>query len=75
MKIVNGGGIGGFYFKASESGIPANIRAILDKKAEARSEAEAKTLREYALQQNGPPILMALREKMGKLEKERAACR
>ncbi len=25
MKIVNGGGIGGFYFKAQETGLPANI--------------------------------------------------
>ncbi len=54
VKIVNGGGIGGFYFKMLDNGIPADVLALLRKPA-ARTEAEDQKLRDFYFSMQPPP--------------------
>ena len=70
MKIINGGGIGGFYFKAQETGLPANIAAVLKAPQASRSAAEAKMVRDYFLASNPPAELKAATEKAAASQKE-----
>ncbi|KAG8526102.1 uncharacterized protein KY384_000095 [Bacidia gigantensis] len=71
IKIVNGGGIGGFYFKAVGAGLPENVLAIMKTRPEMRSEGAAKQLRAYFLANAPPAAFKALREKQKLLEIER----
>jgi mono/diheme cytochrome c family protein len=45
VKIVNGGGIGGFYFKMADSTLPADLQALLKKPA--RTATEEQRLADY----------------------------
>ena len=75
VKIVNGGGIGGFYFKMSEGGPPAAIAAALKTLAAARTPAMAKELREYYLANAAPqPVRDALAQ-VAALQKQLAAAK
>jgi hypothetical protein len=75
IKIVNGGGIGGFYFKAQEQGLPTPILAILRTAPTARTEAAAQQLRDYYLANFPPAGLKEPRDKAVALTKERDAYR
>ena len=75
VKIVNGGGIGGFYFKAQEQGLPAPILAILQTASAARTEAASQQLHDYFLTNFPPPGLKELRERAVAPAKERDAYR
>lgn len=70
VKIVNGGGIGGFYFKAMENGVPAAISAILAKTPGERTAAESKQLREYFLADQPPATTKSARDLAAYLQKE-----
>lgn len=57
VKIVNTGGIGGFYFqKKAESilGLPAEVVSILRTDAEKRNEAQRKQLQQFYRSKNWP---------------------
>ena len=75
MKIVNGGGIGGFYFKAQETGLPANIATLLKTPPASRSAGDAKTVRDYFLAANPPVELKTARDKAASAQKELDAYR
>jgi hypothetical protein len=75
VKIVNGGGIGGFYFKALESGVPAAIEAIARKDRAARTDAESKQLRDYFLSTQPPAAVKSARDMASSLQKELDAYR
>jgi mono/diheme cytochrome c family protein len=70
VKIVNGGGIGGFYFKALESSVPSNVESILRKDRAARTGAESKQVRDYFLSTQPPAPLVSARERTTALQKE-----
>ncbi|HLK60651.1 MAG TPA: PSD1 and planctomycete cytochrome C domain-containing protein, partial [Chthonomonadaceae bacterium] len=74
VKIVNGGGIGGFYFKATEKGVPDEI-VTLWKELPTTSHpvSSAQRIRDYYLVNFPPEGLKAAREKVTALEKERDA--
>jgi hypothetical protein len=71
VKIVNGGGPTGFYFKVTSRGLPESIRKILAIDAGKRSQQEAKDLRDRFLQDYAPPALVEIREKRADLQKQR----
>lgn len=75
VKIINGGGIGGFYFNLLEKGLPANILAILKTEAGKRTAAQAKQLRDYFLSNNPPAALKTVREQMATAQKDLDAYR
>ncbi len=70
VKIVNGGGIGGFYFKASESGLPSNISVLLKKPAANRTESESRQVHDYFLANQPPAKLKDVRDRAAALQKE-----
>jgi hypothetical protein len=71
MKIVNGGGPTGFYFKAAEAGIPGKILALLKTPAGQRSAADAQTVRDYFVANFPPAPMKALADSIPALEKQR----
>jgi hypothetical protein len=71
LKIVNGGGATGFYYKATVGGVPANVLALLKTSVEQRSAADAQTVRDYFLANFPPASMKALADSIPKLEKER----
>ncbi len=71
MKIVNGGGPTGFYFKAAEAGIPPNILAILKTPAPQRTEADAQKVQDYYVANYSPVAMRAISDNIKALEKER----
>ncbi len=73
VKIINGGGIGGFYFKLRESGIPGNVLAALKTPAVSRSAADSSTVREYFLANAAPPPVKEAFSRATTLQKELAA--
>ena len=75
VKIINGGGIGGFYFKAQEQGLPAPILAILRTEPAERTEAAANQLKAYYLANFPPAGLKEPQEKAVALTKEMDAYR
>lgn len=70
IKIVNGGGIGGFYFKPLDITLPADILAILKTKPETRAPAQSKQLRDYFLTSQPPLALKQAREQLTAIQKE-----
>ena len=50
VKIVNGPGIGGFYFKAKQQGVPEAIQDIVTTPATQRSPQQAETLLSWSRQ-------------------------
>jgi hypothetical protein len=70
VKIVNGGGIGGFYFKMLESGLPASIIAALKTAPPSRSEAAAKQLRDYFLANAAPAPVKEAYARASTLQRE-----
>ncbi len=75
VKIVNGGGIGGFTFKAQEQGLPGPILAILQTAPAARTEAAAQQIRDYYLTNFPPAELKEPRDRALAAMKERDAYR
>ncbi len=72
VKIVNGGGIGGFYFKATTQTIPASIvQDWKDLPTTSRPVAASQRIRDYYLASFPPPELKAQQEKLAALIKER----
>ncbi|MDB5388024.1 MAG: hypothetical protein JWM11_3670, partial [Planctomycetaceae bacterium] len=70
VKIVNGGGIGGFYFNPLDVVLPDNIVAILKTKPDTRTEAHAKQLRDYFLANQTPAVLKQTRDQQLAAQKE-----
>lgn len=75
MKIVNGGALGGFYFRLVEKGLPDDLLAILKAAPEKRSAADAKKARDAFLAAAPPTELRDLRDRLKKAEGERDAYR
>ena len=71
VKIVNGGGIGGFYFKATESGTPADLLALIRKGA-ARTPAETTKVNDYYLANFAPAAVKTARTTVAAITKELA---
>ena len=71
MKIVNGGGIGGFYFKVLDSGVPADVLAII-KRGATRSAAESTRVAEYYLANYAPAAVKQTRATTDRATKELA---
>jgi hypothetical protein len=70
VKIINGGGIGGFYFNPLDVVLPDAIVAILKAKPEARTEAESKQLSDYFITNQTPTALKQARDLQQALQKE-----
>jgi hypothetical protein len=70
VKIVNGGGIGGFYFKSLDLVLPDNILAILKTAPETRTADMAKQLREYFLANQTPTAVKQVRDQQLAVQKE-----
>ncbi len=75
VKIVNGGGLGGFYFKSLSQGLPDPIVAILKTAPNARSVVADQQLHDYYLATFPPTGLKEPREKAATLGKELEAYR
>jgi hypothetical protein len=73
IKIINGGGIGGYYFKMLESGLPADLLATIRTPAASRSQAAAAKLRAYFLANGAPADAKAALARAEALRKELAA--
>jgi hypothetical protein len=71
LKIVNGGGIAGFYFKPQESILPDNIRAIRLVEPAKRTPAQTDELKRYFLANYPPPTYKEARDRVTAREKER----
>ncbi len=71
IKIVNGGGIGGFYFKQLEAGIPADIVKLLHLGL-GRSAADSAKVRDYYLANLAPAEVKQARAATAMIEKELA---
>jgi mono/diheme cytochrome c family protein len=71
MKIANGGGGFGFYFKAGGSGIPGNIGAILKLAADKRNAGQQAALSKYF--RSITPALAAQRKQLAATKAARAA--
>ncbi|HLV78752.1 MAG TPA: DUF1549 and DUF1553 domain-containing protein, partial [Chthonomonadaceae bacterium] len=71
MKIVNGGGIGGFYFNVLEKGLPANLLPILKTPPAQRTASAAQQIRDYFVARFSSPALKAAQEKEKALTKAR----
>lgn len=69
MKIVNGGGGAGFYFKGSGSNVPANIIAAAKVPAGQRNDAQKKELADYYLTVS--PVLAEARGKLQAAQNEK----
>jgi hypothetical protein len=70
VKVVNGGGAYAFYFRVVEMGLPDDVAGILQVAPEARTEAQARRLRDYFLASHPPAPLRAARERKTALERE-----
>ncbi len=68
VKIVNGGGIGGFYFKTLDSGVPTDILAIITRGG-ARSDAETAKVAGYYLANFAPAGVKSARSATDKANK------
>ncbi|HYG78699.1 MAG TPA: PSD1 and planctomycete cytochrome C domain-containing protein [Planctomycetota bacterium] len=66
MKIVNGGGQGGFYFKAGGAGVPKNILDIVKLEADKRNDAQKAELAKYY--RSIAPLLAPVRDKLAHAE-------
>ena len=75
VKIVNGGGIGGFYFKVLETGPPAKIVAALKTPSASRSAATVKELRDYYLANAAPAPVNEALARVATLQKQLATAK
>ncbi|HVR75724.1 MAG TPA: PSD1 and planctomycete cytochrome C domain-containing protein [Planctomycetota bacterium] len=71
LKIVNGSGAGGFYFKALESSLPAELLTVLRKPGTERSAEDRRILVEHY--RATAPELAPIRDEIALREKEKAA--
>jgi Protein of unknown function (DUF1553)/Protein of unknown function (DUF1549)/Planctomycete cytochrome C len=69
VKVVNGGGAYAFYFRVVEMGLPDDVAGTLKVAPEARTEAQARRLREYFLASHPPAPLRAVRERLAASER------
>jgi len=70
VKIVNGAGIGGFYFNLLDFGLPRDIQAIASTKPEARSSADADKLRAFFVKSHPSPALREVQKREQSLQME-----
>ena len=71
IKIVNGGGPAGFYFKAKSVGIPVNVIAALRVAAESRDDKQKNEIAAYF--RTIAPELKSVRDEIARLGSEKAA--
>jgi hypothetical protein len=71
IKVVNAGGVGGFYFNASAVGIPAGVVSALRTPAETRTGKQKNNITEQF--RSAAPEFKAVRDDMARLGKEKAA--
>jgi hypothetical protein len=69
IKVANGSGGYGFYFRAQQVDLPQNIVTILKTPADGRSEAQANELAAYY--RSIAPALQPVRDRLAQLEQEK----
>ncbi|MDH3583288.1 MAG: hypothetical protein OER86_03650, partial [Phycisphaerae bacterium] len=71
IKVINGGGPSGFYFKAADKGVgvPPPVLAILKTPADKRDAKQKKALLAY-YRETVDPELRKIREKIARIEKQ-----
>jgi hypothetical protein len=69
MKIVNGGGIAGFYFKMKESGVPGDVLEII-RRGGTRSDADTAKVNSYFLANAAPQAVKDARNTASALLKQ-----
>ncbi len=72
IKIVNGGGIGGFYFKSKGGGVPADVIAAV-KHGSSRTPAETTLVKNFYLANYAPPTVKTAREAVASADAQIAA--
>jgi hypothetical protein len=70
VKVVNGGGGYGFYFRVAEMGLPDDVARILKVTPAERTDAQARRLRAYFVAGYPPAPLRAARQRAAVLERE-----
>lgn len=71
IKIVNAGGVGGFYFNAKSVGIPGNVIAALRVAAESRNDKQKNEIVAYF--RTVAPELKSVLDEIARLGNEKAA--
>lgn len=71
IKIINGGGVGGFYFNLLSAGVPPEILAIIKTEEAKRTPENAAKLRTYFLANQPPVAYKPLAEATKKTAQER----
>jgi hypothetical protein len=71
IKVVNAGGVGGFYFNAKAVGVPANVVAALRVAADSREDKQKNEIASYF--RTVARELKPVRDEIARLGKEKAA--
>lgn len=71
IKVVNAGGVGGFYFNAKAIGVPANVVAALRVAAESRDDKQKNEIASYF--RTVASELKPVRDEIARLGNEKAA--
>lgn len=71
IKVVNAGGVGGFYFNAKAIGVPANVVAALRIAADSRNDKQKNEIASYF--RTVAPELKPVRDEIARLGNEKAA--
>jgi hypothetical protein len=71
IKVVNGGGVGGFYFNAKAIGVPANVVAALRVAADSRDDKQKNEIASYF--RAVAPELKPVRDEIARLGSEKDA--
>ncbi len=71
VKVINGGGVGGFYFNAKAIGVPANVVAALRIVADSRDDKQKNEIASYF--RTVAPELNSVRDEIARLGKEKEA--
>lgn len=71
IKVVNAGGVGGFYFNTKAIGVPAKVVAALRVAADARDDKQQNEIASYF--RTAAPELKPVRDEIARLNKEKAA--
>jgi len=71
IKVVNAGGVGGFYFNTKAIGVPAKVVAALRVAADARDDKQQNEIASYF--RTAAPELKPVRDEIARLGKDKAA--
>ncbi|MGZ0171781.1 MAG: PSD1 and planctomycete cytochrome C domain-containing protein [Planctomycetales bacterium] len=71
IKVINAGGVGGFYFNAKAIGVPANVVAALRVAADSREDKQTNEIASYF--RTVAPELKPARDDIARLGKEKTA--